>query len=138
MSNTEERIKRYLNLGDGGFDQMMEARLVSYEEGELVLDFPTHKWQVNEQGAIHGGAIAGMFETGLGIMANVIAGEAEAVSIDMHVDFLRGIQLGDTCKMVITLVKPGRKLIRLRGELYSCDTGKLAASAILTSMPNEV
>ena len=74
-----EKSQHYLNLHDGGFDERMQAQLEScdYEEQTVTYSFPTLTWQINEKGGIHGGAIAGMFDTALGVVANFTAGENE-------------------------------------------------------------
>ena len=62
----EEKSAHYLNLGDGGFDEKMKARLVrcDYEEQSVTYGFETQKWQINEKGGIHGGAILGILPPG--------------------------------------------------------------------------
>lgn len=70
-ANWEQKVKEiitgYLSRGDGCFDAEMHAKLCgySYEEQMISIEFETLKWQINERGGIHGGAIAGMFEYGL-------------------------------------------------------------------------
>ena len=92
----QEKSAHYLNLGDGGFDERMRARLVDcdYEGQTVTYAFPTQDWQINEKGGIHGGAIAGMFDAAFGVVANFTAGENEATTVDMSVSFLRGVEYG--------------------------------------------
>ena len=91
-----EKSEHYLNLHDGGFDEKMQARLVDcdYEAQTVTYAFPTQTWQINEKGGIHGGAIAGMFDTAFGVVANFTAGDNEATTTDMTVSFLRGVDFG--------------------------------------------
>ena len=133
----EEKSRHYLNLGDGGFDEMMNVRLVgrNYEEKSVTYAFPTQKWQVNEKGGIHGGAIAGMFDTAFGVVANFTAGENEATTTDMTISFLRGVELGMELEMTVYIVKAGRSLIRQRAELKDAATGKLLATGSGSWMP---
>ena len=133
----EEKSRYYLNLGDGGFDEMMNVRLVgcNYEEKSVTYAFPTQKWQVNEKGGIHGGAIAGMFDTAFGVVANFTAGENEATTTDMTISFLRGVELGMELEMTVYIVKAGRSLIRQRAELKDAATGKLLATGSGSWMP---
>ena len=133
----EEKSRHYLNLGDGGFDEMMNVRLVgcNYEEQSVTYAFPTQKWQVNEKGGIHGGAIAGMFDTAFGVVANFTAGENEATTTDMTISFLRGVELGMELEMTVYIVKAGRSLIRQRAELKDAATGKLLATGSGSWMP---
>ena len=133
----ERKSKHYLNLGDGGFDENMKARLVgcNYEEQSVTYRFQTQPWQINERGGIHGGAIAGMFDTAFGVVANLTAGDNEATTTDMTVSFLRGVELGMEVDMTVYIVKAGRSLIRQRAELADAETGKLLATASGSWMP---
>ncbi len=133
----EEKSRHYLNLGDGGFDEQMRARLVAcdYEEQSVTYAFETQAWQINEKGGIHGGAIAGMFDTAFGVVANFTAGENEATTTDMTVSFLRGVEFGMTVYLKVYIVKAGRSLIRQRAELTDAATGKLLAIASGSWMP---
>lgn len=133
----KEKSQHYLNLNDGGFDENMKCHLVdcSYEEQTVTYAFETQKWQINEKGGIHGGAIAGMFDTAFGVVANFTAGENEATTTDMNLVFLRGVEYGMKLEMKVYIVKAGRSLIRQRAELIDAETGKLLASASGSWMP---
>lgn len=133
----EEKSRHYLHLHDGGFDEQMKCRLLrcNYEEQTVTYGFETQRWQINEKGGIHGGAIAGMFDTAFGVVANFTAGENEATTTDMNIVFLRGVEYGMKLEMKVYLVKAGRSLIRQRAELTDADTGKLLASASGSWMP---
>ena len=63
-------LKKVSNKPEEGFFDKLPVELVTYE-------FETQKWQINEKGGIHGGAIAGMFDTAFGVVANFTAGENE-------------------------------------------------------------
>ena len=133
----EEKSQHYLNLNDGGFDEMMHVHLArcNYEEKSVTYAFPTKKWQINEKGGIHGGAIAGMFDTAFGVVANFTAGENEATTTDMTISFLRGVDYGMELELTVYIVKAGRSLIRQRAELSDAATGKLLATASGSWMP---
>ena len=133
----EEKSHHYLNLNDGGFDEMMHCHLArcNYEKQSVTYAFPTLKWQINEKGGIHGGAIAGMFDTAFGVVANFTAGENEATTTDMTISFLRGVEFGMELEMTVYIVKAGRSLIRQRAELRDAATGKLLATGSGSWMP---
>ena len=133
----EEIINSYLNRKDGCFDDMMAASFCECndEEQSVTIEFATQKWQINERGGIHGGAIAGMFDTSLGVVANLIAGENEAATADMQISFMRPIAYGEHAIAKIYVVKAGRTMIRLRGELFCKESGKLTASATGSFIP---
>ncbi|NLY81295.1 MAG: PaaI family thioesterase [Clostridiales bacterium] len=137
MREAESASNHYLNLNDGGFDEQMKAYFSScnFEEKSITYGFPTQNWQINERGGIHGGAIAGMFDTAFGITANFIAGKNEAATVDMAISFLRGLEIGDTCEIKVITVKAGRSMIRLRAEMTCNESGKLIASGTGSWMP---
>ena len=81
------------------------------------------------------GAIAGMFDTAFGVVANFTAGDNEATTTDMTVSFLRGVDFGMELHLKVFIVKAGRSLIRQRAELTDAATGKLLATASGSWMP---
>ena len=119
------------------FDRQIPPNFVScdWEHQTITYAFPTQDWQINEKGGIHGGAIAGMFDTAFGVVANFTAGENEATTTDMTVSFLRGIDFGMELRLKVFIVKAGRSLIRQRAELTDAATGKLLATASGSWMP---
>lgn len=133
----EEKSRHYLNLNDGGFDEKMKVHLMDcdYEAQSVTYGFETQRWQINEKGAIHGGAILGMFDSAFGVVANFTAGDNEATTTDMAVSFLRSVEFGMELALEVYIVKAGRSLIRQRGELYDNATGKLLATASGSWMP---
>ena len=133
----KEKVDGYTNRGDGVFDDVMGAYYAGcdFEEQSVSIELPTHKWQINERGGIHGGAIAGMFDTALGIVANLTAGDNEAATADMNISFIRPVEFGQHTVIKTYIVKKGRSLIRLRGEMHCKETGKLVATAVGTWIP---
>lgn len=130
INSVEECVEHYLHLKDGGFDENMKAYYVgcNYQECSVTIGFETQGWQINERQAIHGGAIAGMFDTAMGTMANFIAGKNEATTADMNLCFIRELELGQHCQIRVITVKAGRRLIRLRAEMICEETQKLIAT----------
>lgn len=132
-----EVITGYLTRNDGCFDDVMHAKLChySYEEEKISIEFETLKWQINERGGIHGGAIAGMFDTAFGVVANFVAGVNEAATADMNISYIRPVEYGQHTVIVIYIVKKGRTIIRLRAEMFCKETGKMVASGVGTWIP---
>ena len=133
----EEIVNSYLNRKDGYFDDRMAAAFwaCDYERQCVEIRFTTQEWQINERGGIHGGAIAGMFDTALGVVANFVAGPNEAATADMQLSFIRPVEYGEHTIARIFIVKAGRTIIRLRGELYCEESGKLTATAVGSFIP---
>lgn len=137
LDEAERIISGYLTRQDGCFDDKMHAKLVAcdYEEKTITIEFETQKWQINERGGIHGGAIAGMFDTAFGVVANFIAGENEATTVDMNISYLRPLNYGEHTAITLYTAKAGKKIIRLRAEMVCKESGKLIATGVGTWMP---
>ena len=137
MKDAENISNHYLNLDDGGFDETMKSYFIkcNYEEKSIPYGFPTQKWQVNEKGGLHGGAISGMFDTAFGVVANFIAGKDEATTTDMVISYLRPLDIGNNIEIKVITVKAGRSMIRLRAEMICKETGKLIATGSGSWMP---
>ena len=60
LQQAENIIKGYLTRQDGCFDDQMHATLLAcdYEAQSVTIEFETQKWQINEWGGIHGGAMS--------------------------------------------------------------------------------
>lgn len=163
-SRARQVIDGYLNRNDGCFDAEMHAKVTScdYDEQRISIEFETLKWQINERGGIHGGAIAGMFDTALGVVANFAAGTiesklqrysdfatgqavasaagpacetapaahaSEAATVEMNISYIRPVEFGQHTVIDTYIVKIGRTMIRLRGEMFCRESGKLVAAA---------
>ena len=116
---------------DSPFDIKLERELYGcdFDEQRISYRFPTQPWQKNERGDIHGGIISSMFDSAIGTTAIFAAGWREATTIDLDVSFLRPLD-GDSHAIIHTyIIKNGRSIIRLRGEMICEESGKLVAAA---------
>ena len=115
LQQAENIINGYLTRQDGCFDDQMHATLVAcdYEAQSVTIEFETQKWQINEWGGIHGGAIAGMFDTAFGVVADFIAGENEATTVDMNISYVRPLDYGQHTAVTGYRLRPG-------GRSFAC------------------
>ena len=113
------------------FDRKLEREFCGcdFEQQRISHRFKTQPWQKNERGDVHGGIIGSMFDSAIGTAAIFAAGGKEATTMDLNVSFLRPLD-GDSHAMVHTyIMKNGRTVIRLRGEMICEESGKLVATA---------
>ena len=132
----KKTVDGYLERKDGHFDDTMRAHYHScdFEEQSISIRFDTQAWQRNERDGIHGGAIAGMFDTACGVVANFVA-ENEAATSDMYVSYVRPLELGEHAILKTWIVRAGRSMIRLRAEMFCEESGKLVATSVSNWIP---
>ncbi|MBE6990286.1 MAG: PaaI family thioesterase [Ruminococcaceae bacterium] len=126
----QKTADRYLTP-ENGFNGRMSCRLAGccYAEQSVTFAFETQRWQCNDRGEIHGGAIAGMFDTAFGVVAYITAGGPVTSTAELSVSFLRSVAYGTSVHVKVIVLKAGRSLIRQRAELTDAATGSLLAVA---------
>ena len=87
------------------------------ERMELVAEFHTDEQMANPVGGLHGGMIAMIFDNALGTLAACFAADAFAPTATMNVEYLRPVPLGERLYLRGRIMKKGRSLIHMRGEL---------------------
>ena len=87
------------------------------EKMELVMTFITDEGVANPVGWVHGGMVATMFDNGLGVLAGCFAEGAFTPTVTLNVEYLHPVPLGERLYLRGRIMKKGRSLIHMRGEL---------------------
>ncbi len=99
---------------------------------EVTIAFAPKNWMTNEFGKLSGSASAALMETAAAISAQAIMDDN--VTLDMNISYLREVSVEGSILTKVSVVKPGRQILRLRGEMYDGSTGKLSVLAALSIM----
>lgn len=100
-------------------------------EKSLTVEFPVLEWETNYYGKLHGGIICTMLDHTSGMAAVCfLGGSNPTVDIDVH--FLRKAELGDTLVCKAQLEFAGSKIVHIRAELLSKQSGKTVATSLAT------
>ena len=89
------------------------------ERMELVAEFQTDEQMANPVGGLHGGIIAMIFDNALGTLTTSFTEGAFAPTAAMNVEYLRPIPAVGKLYVNGRIMKLGRSLIHLHGELLS-------------------
>ena len=137
LQQAETNIRKCLTGNDGRFEGQMNAALTAcdYENQSITLEFETQKWQTNARDGIHAGAIAGIFAAAFSVVANFTAGENDVTTVDLHISYIRPLDDGQHVAVTVYIVRIGRKIIRLRAEMFCKETGKIVATGVGAWMP---
>ena len=101
----------------------------SYEDKTLTFEFPAQQWQANRIGNMHGGTICTAFDLTIAALARFYAGENFAPTINLDVNYIRPVKMGETLVVTAKATSTGRRISQLTGEARIKSTGKLAATA---------
>lgn len=108
----------------------LKTEFVDYSaDGKLTLAYPVQANQINGYHLMQGGNIASAFDNNFGIFVYVALDGHQAPTIDMVVNFHKGVTLEDEKIWITTQVKSaGKKVISLTGEARN-KKGQLVASS---------
>lgn len=87
------------------------------ENMELTMRFHTDEGIANPVGWVHGGMVATMFDNGMGVLAGCFANGAFTPTVTLNLEYLRPTPVGETLLLRARILKLGRSLIHMRGEL---------------------
>lgn len=116
--------------------ELMGSQFQSWnaEKGEVTFTYDPPPSFASPRGAVQGGLIAGFLDEVMG--AALLAHSDNAalpLNLDLNLTFVRMVPL-DTITAVGRVIKAGRKIAFLEGELFDKD-GKLLARATSTAIP---
>lgn len=121
----EDSCVRQKNTVNG----MMAPEFLSVDPETMtaVFRYKVHPWEGNRVGQLHGGIMTTMLDHACGLTASAWLGHW-APTMSMSTDFIRPANVGDSLLVKASIISMGKRLIRLRGDLISEETGKIIAA----------
>ena len=109
------------------FTKWLNGKVVDVKRGEVQLEFVVREEMANPTGILHGGMQSAMLDDLIGITCATLGYEGFPLSIDMHVDYLGRVKVGETVTGRAFIVREGHNIIHAMAELKDKD-GKLIAT----------
>lgn len=120
-------------------NDLIEARITSYDPVTMTVtaSYVAPRCLVSPRGFVQGGFVAGFLDHVMGsAYFRATDGQTSGLNLDLNMNLLRPVHIGPlTGKGWV--VKMGRRVIYLAGELYDPE-GKLLATATSTAIPTPV
>ena len=107
----------------------------SEEKASITLEYPVLAWESNSNDVMHGGISATIMDTTLGILANYLCigiGKTFAPTINLSINYLKPIPVGETLCVEAKIVSFGKSLISVYGEAYIKGTTDPTVNATAT------
>ena len=99
------------------FTEWLDGRIVSCDVGEIEMTFQVRPEMSNPTGLMHGGVQAAIIDDLIGMTTATLGKEGFMLSIDLHVNFLGKIHVGQTVKGRARIVRSGRRITHAVCEL---------------------
>ncbi len=137
MEKRFEEILNYIkNPRELRLNNMLDPYFLGADEEEKIADilFCTQDWERNQRNEIHGGAIASMFDTAMGVTAAAFQGKGSVSTADLQVSFIRPF-LSGAFIFTTQITSMGKTLIRATCIAREKQSGKIVATASGTFVP---
>ena len=103
--------------GSPPFTQWLDGRIISCSPGEMEITFTTRSEMANPTGLLHGGMQAGIMDDVIGMTAATLGETGFMLSIDLHVNYLGKVKIGEKVKARARIVRSGRRIAHAVCEL---------------------
>lgn len=121
----QRRIKE-----EGTINAMMQMQMVScdFDKPSVVLSFPVETWELNPAGTMHGGIISTAIDIAMGCIAYVSCEATFTPTIQLSINFVKGIQQGETLYVEGICDHAGSRLVQTRA-IARLANGDIVATA---------
>lgn len=118
-------------LGTVPFAKLLELELEDVGLGTATLALNVRKELTQNQGIVHGGAIASLIDTATAFaILSLLTPKERVTTVDLTISYLRPVSLG-RLRAVAKVIRAGRRLFVVSAEVFDND-GKLANTALST------
>jgi len=113
---------------DGGppFTTWLDGRIVSCNPGEMEILYTVRPEMANPTGLLHGGMQAAMIDDLIGMTSTTLGEEGFMLTIDLHINFLDKVKVGQTVKARAKFIRSGRQIAHAVCEIID-EEGSVVA-----------
>ncbi len=112
------------------FAKLLELELENVDSGTATLAVNVRKELTQNQGLVHGGAIASLIDTATAFaILSVIGPKDRVTTVDLTISYLRPVSSG-RLQAVAKVVRSGRRLFVVSADVYA---GEMLASTALST-----
>lgn len=131
--------QRWLGFGTAGptiYPMLLGLVVEDVRVDYCRMRLPFRDELMQAAGFVHGGAFASLLDNVMVPAVGAVLEEGQNFStVDMHVQFLRGIVGGDSAQDAVAegwVTRRGRRTVFCEAEAYGATTGELLAKSVLT------
>lgn len=120
-------------LGTVPFAKLIGLELDDIGSGTATLSLKVRRQLTQNQGLVHGGAIASLIDTATAFaILSLLAPRERVTTVDLTISYLRPVT-GGRLRAMAKVVRAGRRLFVVSAEVFD-EGGKLASTALSTYM----
>nr|MDO8088638.1 PaaI family thioesterase [Candidatus Sigynarchaeum springense] len=106
----------------------LNGKIVIAARGDVTVQFVVRPEMANPTGLLHGGMMCAMLDDVIGMMTATLGHKGFLISIDMNVNYLGKVKVGEVITARGKIIREGRTVANATGELVDKD-GRPVATA---------
>lgn len=117
-------------LSEPGICDLLEPEFYacSAESQSVTLAVTVKPWMLNPKATLHGGMMAAMLDTAMGLLVRYYSEKLDVSTIGLSVNYLRPAHNGERLLVTARADKRGRRVIFTGGEIALPDGRKIATA----------
>jgi uncharacterized protein (TIGR00369 family) len=135
-ASTTERWMRFGTSGTTTYPMLLGLVVEDVRRDYCRMRLPFRDELLQAAGVMHGGAIASLLDhVMVPAVGAVLERDTNYSTVDMHVQYIRGVVGGDRAEDAIAegwITRRGRRTVFCEAEAYGAATGDLLAKSVLT------
>jgi len=124
--------------GISAFGNWLNGKLTYYEKGKVVKEYKIRHEMTNALGTLHGGVIASILDEIIGMTVISLEFTHLKTTVNLNVDYFYPAMEGQTLIATAQMIKEGKKISHLQGELIEKESGKMIARAITNMFTTDI
>lgn len=106
----------------------LNGKLISAKRGEIEVEFETRAEMANPTGLLHGGMQSAIMDDSIGITTATLGHKGFLISIDMHINYLGKVKIGEKIRCKTKVLREGKKITNIRAEIYDSGNNMVATA----------
>ena len=128
----EAHMKRNIAFSEEGSELYrvfkLEFKDADYEAGWVEFTHTVNEFEKNRYGNMHGGAIAAILDTSMGLCAYELGTGNASPTMDIQINYLKGIKVGDELTIRAEVISSGKHAAVLRSTMRCGEEIKAIAT----------
>jgi acyl-coenzyme A thioesterase 13 len=108
------------------FTEWLDGRIVLCNPGELEVTFKVRPEMANPTGLLHGGIQSAIIDDLIGMTSATLGEDGFMLTIDLHVNFLGKVPVGQTIKARARILRSGKRIAHAVCEILD-EQGNLVS-----------
>jgi len=129
----EAHIRKYIEYSENGSELYrvfkLEFKDADFEAGWVEFTHSVNDFEKNRYGNMHGGAIASILDTSMGLVAFDLGTGNASPTMDIQINYIKGVHMGEDLVIRAEVVSAGRHNAVLKAAMYGSGELKAMATA---------